>query len=127
MPEDTCFDPEDGATNRLSLQLLTMNRKELSSRSWLRFDTKNQEFVGVPLEEEVRLFFHVRTHAQLRGYYFEETSFSHFFLCSAAVGFNIQVGPKSLNKHKVARLGPKMVGHSRRIFVLNFLTPNLYQ
>ena len=56
MPEDTCFDPEDGATNRLSLQLLTMNRKELSSRSWLRFDSKNQEFVGVPLEEEVRLF-----------------------------------------------------------------------
>jgi len=53
VPEDTCFDPEDGATNRLSLQLLTMNRKELSSRSWLQFDSRNQEFVGVPLEEEV--------------------------------------------------------------------------
>ena len=56
VPEDTCFDPEDGATNRLSLQLLTMNRKELSSRSWLQFDSRNQEFVGVPLEEEVRMY-----------------------------------------------------------------------
>ena len=32
-----------------------MNRKELSSRSWLQFDARNQEFVGVPLEEEVRV------------------------------------------------------------------------
>ncbi len=53
VPEDTCFDPEDGSTNRLSLQLLTMRRKELSASSWLQFDSRNQEFVGVPLEEEV--------------------------------------------------------------------------
>lgn len=51
--QDTCYDKEDGSTTRLSLQLLTMNRKELSPRSWLKFDPRKQEFFGVPLEEEV--------------------------------------------------------------------------
>ena len=51
--QDTCYDEEDGETTRLSLQLLTMNRKELASNSWLYFDSRNQEFIGIPLEEEV--------------------------------------------------------------------------
>ena len=37
----------------MSLQLLTTNRKEVSTESWLHFDSKNQEFIGVPLAEEV--------------------------------------------------------------------------
>jgi hypothetical protein len=35
------------------LNLLTTNRRELSPDAWLQFDEKNQEFVGIPLEEEV--------------------------------------------------------------------------
>lgn len=53
VPEDTCYDKEDGSTSSLSLHLLTMSRRELSPKSWLKFDFKNQEFLGVPLEEEV--------------------------------------------------------------------------
>ena len=32
---------------------MTTNRRELSPEAWLQFDDKNQEFVGIPLEEEV--------------------------------------------------------------------------
>merc|ERR1719270_578519 len=53
VPEDTCYDPEDGKTSQLKLNLLTTNRRELSPDAWLQFDVKNQEFVGIPLEEEV--------------------------------------------------------------------------
>ncbi len=53
VPEDTCYDPEDGATPSLSLQLLTVSKRGLSPRSWLKFDEVNQEFSGVPLEEDV--------------------------------------------------------------------------
>ncbi len=53
VPADTCFDREDGATPRLSLQLLTINSEDLSPRSWLKFDQRNQEFYGVPLLEDV--------------------------------------------------------------------------
>ena len=51
--QDTCYDEQDGGTERLSLSLLTTNRRELSPDAWLQFDSKNQEFVGIPLEEEV--------------------------------------------------------------------------
>ena len=51
--QDTCYDEEDGGTPKLNLHLLTTNRRELSPSAWLQFDTKNQEFVGIPLEEEV--------------------------------------------------------------------------
>ena len=37
----------------MNLHLLTTNRRELSPEAWLQFDGKNQEFVGIPLEEEV--------------------------------------------------------------------------
>ena len=51
--QDTCYDPEDGKTSQLDLNLLTTNRRELSPDAWLQFDVKNQEFVGIPLAEEV--------------------------------------------------------------------------
>lgn len=51
--QDTCFDQEDGKTSQLNLHLLTTNRRELSPDAWLQFISKNQEFVGIPLEEEV--------------------------------------------------------------------------
>ena len=51
--QDTCWDEEDGSTPKLNLHLLTTNRRELSPSAWLQFDSKNQEFVGIPLEEEV--------------------------------------------------------------------------
>ncbi len=37
----------------MNLHLLTTNRRELSPDAWLQFDSRNQEFVGIPLEEEV--------------------------------------------------------------------------
>lgn len=37
----------------MNLHLLTTNRRELSPDAWLQFISKNQEFVGIPLEEEV--------------------------------------------------------------------------
>ena len=48
-----CWDKENGGTRELSLQLLTLGRLEVDSDNWLQFDTKNQEFVGVPLEGDV--------------------------------------------------------------------------
>ena len=53
--KDTCYDEEDGGTEKLSLSLLTTNRRELAPDAWLQFDTRNQEFVGIPLEEEVTI------------------------------------------------------------------------
>ena len=53
VPEDMCWDKEDGSTRDLNLQLLTLNRLEVDSDNWLQFDTKNQEFIGVPLENDV--------------------------------------------------------------------------
>jgi len=52
VPETTCYIPEDGKNSQLNLKLLTTNRRELSPDAWLQFDAKNQEFVGIPLEEE---------------------------------------------------------------------------
>ena len=53
VPDDMCWDKEDGATRDLNLQLLTLSRLEVDSDNWLQFDTKNQEFIGVPLENDV--------------------------------------------------------------------------
>ena len=53
VPEDMCWDKEDGSTRDLNLQLLTLSRLEVDSDNWLQFDTKNQEFIGVPLENDV--------------------------------------------------------------------------
>lgn len=53
--EDMCFDAENGGTRDLNLQLLTNTqpRLEVPRHNWLQFDTKNQEFYGVPLEGDV--------------------------------------------------------------------------
>ena len=48
-----CWDKEDGGTRDLNLQLLTLSRLEVDTDNWLQFDVKNQEFVGVPLENDV--------------------------------------------------------------------------
>jgi len=53
VPADMCWDKEDGGTRDLNLQLLTLARLEVDSDNWLQFDTKNQEFIGVPLENDV--------------------------------------------------------------------------
>ena len=53
VPGDMCWDKEDGGTRDLNLQLLTLARLEVDSDNWLQFDVKNQEFVGVPLENDV--------------------------------------------------------------------------
>jgi len=54
VPEDTCYDSEDGSTTSLSLQLLTVpGRREVGPRSWLQFDASRQEFIGVPLDVDV--------------------------------------------------------------------------
>lgn len=51
VPEDTFYDPEDGGTRALSLSLFTMerDRRPIEANHWLQFDSKNQEFYGVPL------------------------------------------------------------------------------
>lgn len=46
VPQDTFYDQEDGTD--LKLNLITYERKELDPKYWLQFDSKNQEFYGVP-------------------------------------------------------------------------------
>lgn len=46
VPQDTFYDQEDGTD--LKLSLITYERKELDPKYWLQFDSKNQEFYGVP-------------------------------------------------------------------------------
>ncbi|KAM3963280.1 LOW QUALITY PROTEIN: dystroglycan [Aphomia sociella] len=48
VPEDTFFDPEDGGTRNLALSLRYSDRSELPAGHWLQFDTRNQEFYGLP-------------------------------------------------------------------------------
>lgn len=50
-PQDTFYDTED-ETN-LKLSLLTYERNELDPKYWLQFDSKNQEFYGIPKHEDV--------------------------------------------------------------------------
>lgn len=47
--EDFCYDPEDLGTRRLNLTLLDSNSIEISETNWLQFDSKNQEFYGLPM------------------------------------------------------------------------------
>ena len=53
VPADTFHDEEDGDTRRLKLTLQNMNHQPLDSRSWLQFDSPNQEFYGLPLDGDV--------------------------------------------------------------------------
>ncbi|XP_034946407.1 dystroglycan isoform X2 [Chelonus insularis] len=50
VPKDTFYDPEDGSTTYLKLSLLTSDRNPIPPSDWLQFDTKNQEFYGVPMK-----------------------------------------------------------------------------
>ncbi|XP_060652364.1 uncharacterized protein LOC132788795 isoform X3 [Drosophila nasuta] len=45
VPSDTFYDPND---NELTLSLKTKDHKEISPRNWMQFDSKNQEFYGIP-------------------------------------------------------------------------------
>ncbi|XP_049545358.1 uncharacterized protein LOC125957035 isoform X3 [Anopheles darlingi] len=51
VPTDTFYDPEDG--NELKLKLLTTERQSLDTYHWLQFDSKNQEFYGVPRPSDI--------------------------------------------------------------------------
>lgn len=53
VPADTFHDDEDGDTRMLKLSLQNINRQPLDSRSWLQFDSPNQEFYGLPLDNDV--------------------------------------------------------------------------
>ncbi|XP_076041303.1 dystroglycan [Oratosquilla oratoria] len=54
VPEDTCYDAEDGNSRRLGMSLLTShNLAPPSAQNWLQFDTSNQEFFGIPLKPDV--------------------------------------------------------------------------
>ncbi|XP_049309368.1 uncharacterized protein LOC105228925 isoform X5 [Bactrocera dorsalis] len=46
VPSDTFYDPNDN--EQLTLTLKTKDHKELNPRHWLQFDSKNQEFYGIP-------------------------------------------------------------------------------
>ncbi|KAH8361986.1 hypothetical protein KR200_009378, partial [Drosophila serrata] len=45
VPADTFYDAND---NQLTLTLKTKDHKELGTRHWLQFDSKNEEFFGIP-------------------------------------------------------------------------------
>ncbi|KAK8389932.1 hypothetical protein O3P69_012857 [Scylla paramamosain] len=53
VPEDTCYDLEDGDSHKLKMRLLTANLAPISPDSWLQFDSANHEFFGVPLTSNV--------------------------------------------------------------------------
>ena len=48
IPPDTVYDKEDGFTRNLRLEMRTGNYGELSSSSWLLFDSSKQEIYGMP-------------------------------------------------------------------------------
>ncbi|KAJ9584025.1 hypothetical protein L9F63_021629 [Diploptera punctata] len=52
VPEDTFYDPEDGSTRSMKLTLLTIDRAPISLANWLQFDIKNQEFYGIPMQQD---------------------------------------------------------------------------
>ncbi|XP_014220213.1 dystroglycan-like isoform X2 [Trichogramma pretiosum] len=53
VPKDTFFDEEDGDTRSMKATLLTASRTEIPSSDWLQFDSSNQEFYGVPMDQDV--------------------------------------------------------------------------
>lgn len=50
VPPDTFYDSND---NQLVLSLKTKDHRELSPRHWLQFDSKNQEFYGIPKSADI--------------------------------------------------------------------------
>ncbi|XP_037093320.1 dystroglycan-like [Pollicipes pollicipes] len=53
VPADAFFDMEDGNAREMELRLLTSERQLVPRESWLRFEPKNQEFIGLPLDKDV--------------------------------------------------------------------------
>ncbi|KOC64837.1 Dystroglycan [Habropoda laboriosa] len=53
VPEDTFYDVEDGSARNMQMSLLTTERKPIPPQEWLQFDSKNQEFYGVPMHRDV--------------------------------------------------------------------------
>ncbi|XP_011136161.1 dystroglycan isoform X2 [Harpegnathos saltator] len=53
VPEDTFFDAEDGSSRNMKMSLLTIDRVPIPPHEWLQFDSKNQEFYGVPMRNDV--------------------------------------------------------------------------
>ncbi|XP_018402407.1 PREDICTED: dystroglycan-like isoform X2 [Cyphomyrmex costatus] len=53
VPEDTFFDAEDGSSRNMKMSLLTIDRRPIPSYEWLQFDSKNQEFYGVPMITDI--------------------------------------------------------------------------
>lgn len=51
--QDTFFDSEDGSSRNMKMSLLTIDRRSIPSYDWLQFDSKNQEFYGVPMSTDV--------------------------------------------------------------------------
>ncbi|XP_012219868.1 dystroglycan 1 isoform X2 [Linepithema humile] len=52
VPEDTFFDVEDGSSRNMKMSLLTVDRISIPPHEWLQFDSKNQEFYGVPMRTD---------------------------------------------------------------------------
>lgn len=50
--QDTFFDGEDGSSRNLRMSLLTVDRLSIPPHEWLQFDSKNQEFYGVPMRTD---------------------------------------------------------------------------
>lgn len=53
VPEDTFYDTDDGSARNLRMSLLTIERTPIPPHEWLQFDSKNQEFYGVPMHSDV--------------------------------------------------------------------------
>ncbi|RLU24041.1 hypothetical protein DMN91_004250 [Ooceraea biroi] len=53
VPEDTFFDSEDGSSRNMKMSLLTIDRIPIPPHEWLQFDSKNQEFYGVPMRTDI--------------------------------------------------------------------------
>ena len=55
VPEDAFYDEEDGSTRRLKLTLNNVSNQPVHPRSWLQFDVFNQEFYGLPMDDDAGL------------------------------------------------------------------------
>ncbi|GAB6033486.1 hypothetical protein CHUAL_013371 [Chamberlinius hualienensis] len=53
VPEDTFFDEEDGDVRKLKLIFLTIDGGAIPHSSWIQFNTVTQEFIGLPMAEDV--------------------------------------------------------------------------
>lgn len=52
MFQDTFYDHEDGNARNLKMSLTKGDRSPIHHQNWLQFDSKNQEFYGLPLERD---------------------------------------------------------------------------